>query len=327
MCTILGVSRPELLIGKNFDSIASNGMVFTNCRGMKKQSLVMPNQTPLEWVSRFGSVTFSQSGKGMPVSGMNERGFIVEQATLPGTVYPRADSRGEVSCLEATQYLLDTCETTAQAIEAFANFRISQTSWVIHFFFCDAVGNIALVEFIDGEMIVCPKHKMAHLALTNSRYADLCENYLNKPDPAWNEYQRNSQKRFDLVAERLGETANASITGLFTLLDEAARPDTRWSCVYENQRKKLYFKSVYSSGEIDVCDIDYAKGAPSLLFDLESEQPFSWQSYTQRDNRRNIAGFYGNDSIIQMMNLPDADFMVDIFDNHIETIERQITNQ
>ena len=106
MCTIIAKNK---LIGKNYDSIVDLGMLFTNKRGQIKSSAVFPPEQPLEWVSCYGSITFSQSGKELPVCGMNEKGLVVEQATLQSSAYPETEGKSALSSLEMTQYLLDTC--------------------------------------------------------------------------------------------------------------------------------------------------------------------------------------------------------------------------
>lgn len=98
MCTVFtGIESQCYLLGKNYDCFADGGMVFTNKRKVKRKSLVLSPEKELEWVSQFGSVTFSQSGKGMPVCGVNEKGLIVEQATFPATVYPDTTEKEHIS--------------------------------------------------------------------------------------------------------------------------------------------------------------------------------------------------------------------------------------
>ena len=59
-----------------------------------------------------------------------------------------------------------------------------------------------------------------------------------------------------------------------------------------------------------------------MLF--RSAEDFAWELYSRRMNRKNIAKFYGNDMILRMMNLPDADFIINAFDDHISQIENEI---
>lgn len=328
MCTIFGVNGPTTtLLAKNYDSFIQKGMIFTNCRGMKKISLVMPPEKSFEWIAEFGSITFSQSGKGMPVSGMNEKGLIVEQATLPETIYPVEDERAAISCLEATQYILDTCDSTDKAINAFSNFRISRTAWTIHFYFCDKNGEMAIVEFNDGDMQIYRDDTMPVNILTNSNYSLLCRSLKTEEIFPTNEYQANSIKRFKCVSNGLKAQAEIEKDDAFAILDKAKREDTAWSCVFDLQDKKIYFNSVYNEVIrcIDFNAIDFSQTAKSYLYDLETtEADFKFVPYSRELNRKNIADFFGNEFIINLMHLPNSDFMIDAFDNHAEKIESGI---
>jgi hypothetical protein len=62
MCTILS-KHP--FIGKNYDSVVEQDDVHKQ-KGLIKQAAVFPPDRPLEWISAYGSITFSQSGKEMP---------------------------------------------------------------------------------------------------------------------------------------------------------------------------------------------------------------------------------------------------------------------
>lgn len=130
MCTI--ISRDQF-IGKNLDSIVDTGMLFTNKRGLTKKAAVFPPDRPLEWTAAYGSITFCLSGKEMPACGINETGFVAEQATLPVAEYPALAGKPSASILEATQFLLDTCSSVEQALAALDSITITKTSWPVHF--------------------------------------------------------------------------------------------------------------------------------------------------------------------------------------------------
>lgn len=324
MCTIFAAESPNLILAKNYDSFIPHGMIFTNRRSMKKTSLVMPDQKIFEWSAKFGSITFSQSGKGMPVSGINEEGLIVEQATLPGTIYPPESNQAAISCLEATQYILDTCNSTDQAINSFSDFRISRTSWTIHFFICDKNGKMAIVEFIEGKIQIYRNEAMPLNVLTNSRYSLLCNSLNSQKDSTLNDYQKNSFSRFEYVSNSLKDKTDVTIADAFSILDGAKRPDTVWSCVYDVQNAKIFFRSLYDNTVkcINLKEIDFSQTAASYLYDFEtSESDFKFEPYSRNQNHKNIADFFGNQMIIKMMNLPDSKFMIDAFDQHAEQAE------
>lgn len=65
----------DLVFGRNLDWVSDNGVVVVNKRNVKKTSLIFPPEKPVEWISKYGSVTFNQFGAEFPFGGMNEEGF------------------------------------------------------------------------------------------------------------------------------------------------------------------------------------------------------------------------------------------------------------
>ena len=210
MCTILS-KHP--FIGKNYDSAVDAWMMFTNNKGLIKQSAVFPPDHPLEWVSVYGSITFSQSGKEMPVSGVNEAGLVVEQATLLETVYPEQEGKPAAGSLEATQFLLDICINVEQALTALEQIAIVKTSWPIHYALFDGGGNMAVVEYLNGGKQVYEGDAAKARMLSNTGY-------------------RHEEMRIEC---RWTED-------MFENLNEFRRPDTVWSNAYDLSRRKIYLK-------------------------------------------------------------------------------------
>ncbi len=316
MCTVFTDKEVyPTFLAKNYDCFIEGGMLFINHRGKKKHSLVLPSQKELSWESSYGSVTFSQSGKGMPVNGINEKGLIVEQATCLETVYPEIADQPIISCLETIQYLLDTCENIKQAVEAFHKFCISNTSGKLHYFLMDATGEKAIIEFLHGMMRVFPLKDSLPI-LTNSPYETVCQGK-NTYSSA---YEENSYKRWNCVGTMINRMVSKQ--DAFHILEAAKREDTQWSVVYDIREKKLLVRvkeGIVKTISLD--DINYAKGAPSYLYDLESEGAFSWTTYTRERNRKYIERTYGNPRFLQMLHLSDPEFMINAFDEHIQTIE------
>ena len=84
----------RLVFGRNHDWNVGDGLVIINKRDVTKTSiLVALKQTnkALTWTSKFGSVTFNQSGREFPLGGINEAGLVVESMMLDDTYYSKSD--------------------------------------------------------------------------------------------------------------------------------------------------------------------------------------------------------------------------------------------
>lgn len=323
MCTVFsGKKYGSNIIAKNYDCFIDGGMIFTNKRHVKRKSLVLPPEKEFVWISQYGSLTFSQSGKGMPVCGMNEQGLIVEQATLPDTVYSDEPGKMHISCLEAIQYILDCCKNVEHAIQAFTDFSISNQSFgKLHYFLADKCGARTIVEFINGKMHVFQGKEMLPL-ITNSRY----ENLGTGENTNKSEYENDSFRRFEIVKSELEKRDSLTVEQAFSILKQAERADTAWSVVYDLENDSVWFRDGNQRiKEIKTNEIDYSENATSYLYDLETNADgFVWEQYSRRMNRKNVEKFYGNDLVLQMMNLPDTDFIINAFDTHITQIEEEI---
>jgi penicillin V acylase-like amidase (Ntn superfamily) len=329
MCTVFSERNNSLFVAKSYDNFVNHGMIYINKENIYKTSLVMPGEKKLDWKSVYGSITFSQSGKGMPVNGMNEKGLVVEQATLPGTEYLPKDDRPEISCLEAIQYILDMCSSTNEAINAFQNFRIEKMSWVMHYYICDNEGKKAIIEFINGIMNVYTDDEIDIPLITNTSYQISVDKSYIKNIELLNKYQKNSVERNNIVTDILKERKNISIYQYFEILDRVQRVDTVWKCVYDIKNLSIYFRSIYNKKiqKIEFGKYFFTNDSPSLLLDLKNTgDEIHFEPYSREKNRENIEEFYNNQVIIKMMNLPSSDFVIAALDAHTNMIETNTIN-
>ena len=100
----------NLIFGRNLDFDAGYGHIIINKRNVKKSALIRPPEKPIEWISKYGSITFNQIGE-LPYGGINEKGLVIEQMWLDETTYPEIDSRFGLSELQWIQYQLDNSST------------------------------------------------------------------------------------------------------------------------------------------------------------------------------------------------------------------------
>jgi hypothetical protein len=257
-------------------------MIFTNKRGLIKQAAVFPPDRPLEWVSIYGSITFAQSGKEYPVSGVNEAGLIVEQATLPPAQYPEHQGKPLASSLEATQYLLDACGSVEQALDALERFTIAKTSWPVHYMLLDGSGTAAVVEFLEGQKQIHRISSAEGTLLANTLYST------KKP-----------QYDCDSAENMLKE------------LEKYRRPDTVWSNVYDLGSRKLYLKRRQDSetAVIDLDGFDYSIGSQNQMLDIKGGD-VGFSPYREEANRELIADFFHHPVISRIMGLADPDAMI-----------------
>lgn len=119
-----------------------------------------PDEMGMEWDSKFGSVSISAFGnKNFITDGLNESGLSVHMLALKATEYEARDERPGLDYGLWLQYLLDTCTTVKEVLDAHKHFQvvpypIDDFVWPLHLIVEDAQGDSLILEFIEGKLRV-----------------------------------------------------------------------------------------------------------------------------------------------------------------------------
>lgn len=171
----------ELLYGHNLNNNGSDvpGLVFINKRGVFKtgrswSELInkdQSNPSTAAWISRYGSVSFNTFGKDLPDGGMNEAGIYIWEMGLSNSevIYPKDAGLPRLNQMHWMQYILDTAATLDEALACAKTFEIDGWGW--HFFLGDKDGNCAVIDFVDGRVVVHRGEDMPVPGLFNALYA------------------------------------------------------------------------------------------------------------------------------------------------------------
>jgi choloylglycine hydrolase len=279
------------VFGRNFDYAFGEALVLANPRGVAKRSIHERN--PARWVSRYGSLTFTQYGKDSPMGGMNERGLVVEVMDLAETRMPDVDARPSLEGLEWIQYLLDRFATVPEALDGARRVR-PQTNAAIHFLLADRDGDSAAVEFLGGRMVVRRGDDLPVRVLANSPYDDSLE-FVAGTAPAPRTPEGRSLERFARAARLVKEDETSAEPGrperAFAIL-EAVRQEghTKWQVVYDIARGTVHYRTANNpeNRRVSLGALDFTCGHASLI-DIDTgrgDLAGSFVSYTAQANER-----------------------------------------
>jgi len=250
MCTIFRTENKEehrFIIGKNYDvPDPCKIMLFINPANENKQALINSPDMPVCWCSKYRSITYNQVCKDFPAGGMNEKGLVIEQATLWNTVYPDRDSRLAIRELQWIQLMLDTCETTEEVINKSKEVRISQETSKLHYFICDASGDTCHIEYILGEGIYHRNNQFPYPVVTNDMYST-CVDYLNI-HAGYGGIKEIHQT--DMSIDRFVVTANAIMKisaqdrqNCFRILQMSTYANTQCSIVFDTKETVALYRA------------------------------------------------------------------------------------
>jgi choloylglycine hydrolase len=318
----------HLIFGRNWDHYSSKGLIVVNKRNIAKKALLAPTEESVEWVSKYGSLTFNQIGKEFPYGGMNEKGLVVEMMWLKDTKYPEPDERPALMEMQWIQFQLDNCSTVEEVIQSQSQIRISQSFSKLHFLVCDQSGNAATIEFIDGKCVYRAGQSLPVAALTNDTYDSCLELLREYREFEWEKKidhtTLRSKDRFIKIARRIEDFASENIRSdvgyAFDILSSVSvgkvgQQCTAWSIVYDIENLQIYFKT-FENRKIRVVklsDFDFACSMPSKVLDvtkdLEGNVSGDFVEYTMSMNKSLIetvfkiykeAGFISNISEMQI---------------------------
>ena len=156
----------------------------------------------------------------LPFDGMNEKGLAVGMAAVPAEEMPYDPQKRTLDQLEVIREILDHAQNVDEAIEILGRYNIDMGSVPIHYVIASALGESAVVEFYQGQMIVF-RNKLPWQVATNFLLAD-----------TYGEAQGQC-RRYDLIEKRLMELdGRVTSQAAFRLLEDVSQEITQWSIVY-----------------------------------------------------------------------------------------------
>lgn len=253
----------DLVFGRNLDWVSDNGLIVVNQRGVHKKSLVFIRDEPIEWTSKYGSVTFNQFGKEFPFGGMNEKGLVIEIMLAPAD-YPNYDNRKAINEIQWIQYHLDNSATIDEVINSRSRIRISPIAQDLHYLICDCSGNVAVIEFRYNKMRVYQDDNLPVPVLENDNY-----------NVSLNNYNVGLKCRFGTAAKMVQQFSSSNnisaVDYSFKILDSVALSQ-EWSIVYDIKNMQIHFKTFSNQNikTIDVKNLDYSCNSKTQIYDLQS---------------------------------------------------------
>ena len=282
-CTTFVLEGGErVYLGKNLDWHWDEGFVLINQKNVQKRAIVLSTNAAT-WTSKYGSVTFNQFGRELPFGGMNKAGLVVESMWLDATKYPPADARPELNMLQWIQYQLDNHTSVQEVIASDKKIRLEQpfTRARIHYLVCDAKGNSATIEFLNGAMQVHSGKDLDYRALANSTYemsAAAMREDKSRADTSKPLQRKDSISRFCRAAARVNtfkpeKDSVQDVAYAFDTLNQVRQGNsTVWQFVYDAPARKIFFRTRRNEQErsVELKSLDFACGQAVQIADIHS---------------------------------------------------------
>ena len=254
------------VFGANMDyAYVENGLVFINKRGLTRSGL-WPGTTGANvvWTTRYASLTFSLVGYPHAWAGINERGLTFSTMNLgDATTHPPDDERPALDSGVWIQYMLDTCETVEDVVVAESSVRILTAD---HYLVADRHGRRAVLEFLNGRMVVHDNPVHDVWVVTNTPFNQLMN--------VWAQYLYHghywtgdtSIQRFLIGARRVSNLGSVGTTEAIDFVFETlwemrgerfTQHVSQWSIVFDIRSRKAYFRTASHSEVREVSLYDF----------------------------------------------------------------------
>ena len=132
-CTVFQLNNTDqVFVAKGYDFDISTAYGVINTSGRKKIALLPPFDAirylrrTLRWTAKYASLSFTQNVQEVAISGMNEKGLVVELLDLLGTQYPDPQTSKDLKVIsegQIGQYLLDSAATVEEVIYLLKKFK------------------------------------------------------------------------------------------------------------------------------------------------------------------------------------------------------------
>jgi len=282
---IFNKNKPST-VAVNLDWKYREGAVVLHPRNMTRVSSVDSHiYHPVIWKSRYGSVLFHGGNRFQPgpsADGMNEKGLTASILMLKSSSYPTSQETPALSTADWVQYVLDNFQNVQEVIDDTANYQLIAATYRdvtlnVHLVVNDAEGKSAVLEYLNGKLVVHTQDNLPSPVLTNTDYdtsvallSDYKEGGGEKALPGG--YDSNSRfVRAAFYLKRLPSfVANEEhIAYAFNGLSDVAQPPgsgipTQLSMVFDIPTKTAYFRSINESAvrviplnSINFNDLDY----------------------------------------------------------------------
>ena len=266
-CTeVAFINKGDYVSARNFDWQKIPSFIVINQKHVWRSAVKIPAKYhPAMWYAKYGSVTVDLAEKNNSINyasvldGMNQAGLTASQTWLGKSSYAiLVNNKKTIANTQLVQYLLDTSKNVSQAISNLAKVQVYQMVYdgyktKLHFVVSDVEGNSAVIDFVNGKMIVNKTNIQNNTsAISNDTYQNSVRSYnkfksQNSSLPmAYNSQARYIRARYFLTHRPTNKSATniAFQAANFVLEPSSSSTPTVWSAVRDMSNKVYIVKII-----------------------------------------------------------------------------------
>lgn len=223
----------DVLFARNMDCESAIPMLVRLNKEMMNQSLFLVNMIDLEWNETTydrleNDVKLTLATAYSPCDGINEHGLAVAILTDATAVYPNDSDKVTLFDLTLPRLLLDKAKTVEEAIGYVKDYNLFYCFAPLHYLVADATGDAAVIEFVNGEMVVTKKEEGPLIVSNFTLYNNPMKEGFGKD--RYENYQDALTECDGIISE---------LDAMELLKDNVIPGDEQWSVVYNLSKRTM----------------------------------------------------------------------------------------
>ena len=235
-------ANKDILFARNMDCECAIPMLLHLNEDSSYRFLSLVNMAFLDWDERtYDSLEIDSkltlATAYSPCDGINEYGFAVATLTDAAATYPEQNDKITLFDMTLPRLLLSKARSVEEAIHYTEKYNFFYDVAPLHYMVADASGQAAVIEFVDGKMVVT-KRENKYLVVTN---------FTLYGNPSKTGFGKDRYENIQNTLERQGGVISEE-DALELLKRNVIPGDEQWSAVYNLTQKTL---SVTFSGDYE----------------------------------------------------------------------------
>ena len=232
----------DILFARNMDCEYAIPMLLNLNEASSYRFISLVNMAFLDWDERTYDSLETDSKLTLataysPSDGINEYGFAVAILTDADAAYPRQKDKITLFDMTMPRLLLSKARSVEEAIHYTEKYNLFYDVAPLHYIVADASGHSAVIEFVEGKMVVTKSENKYQVVTNFPLYGNPAKKGFGKD--RYENLQNTLEKRRGIISEE---------DALELLKSNVIPGDEQWSAVYNLTKKTL---SVTFSGEYE----------------------------------------------------------------------------
>lgn len=231
----------DILLARNMDCECAIPMRFQLSNNDDYKSLAFLSMSELDWdEDSYDTLDIDAkltlAAPYSPKDGINEYGLVVACLTDAKAIYPQ---HNKITLFDETlpRLILNKAKTVDEAIHFIDGYNLFYIIAPLHFLVADANGNSAVIEFVNGNMVIIKKSKDYQIVTNFTLYNN--PNHEGFGKDRYENIQSELEKRHGIIPES---------DALDLLKSNVIPGDEQWSAVYNLTKRSVLitFSGEYS---------------------------------------------------------------------------------